>query len=121
VLSFAVALAAFCVQSTEVHGRILLAVVLGIVGTAGFGTLLFFWHVWKGPRTEEIGQQTDDEVMAYGWRSKARNVAEKTKKAAEKTKRAVKKGVDKIQFREVLKRGKAQGKAAAPAVVVQTA
>lgn len=67
VLSFALALAAFCVQSTDVHGRVLLLVTLGIAVIAGLGTLLFFWHVWRGPRTHEVSEQNTDEVLSYGW------------------------------------------------------
>lgn len=72
VLSFALALAAFCVQSTDVHGRVLLLVTLGIAVIAGLGTLLFFWHVWRGPRTHEVSEQNTDEVLSYGWVSIAR-------------------------------------------------
>lgn len=79
LLSFSIALGAFCIQNTETHGRILLAVVLGILGTAGFSTLLFFWHVWRGPRTEEVEDEDVMDVLGYGWRTKAQKVAEKTK------------------------------------------
>ena len=81
VLSFSIALGAFCVQNTETHGRILLAVVLGILGTAGLGTLLFFWHVWRGPRTEEVEDENVMDVMGYGWRTKVRGGARKVREA----------------------------------------
>ncbi|KAH7923628.1 hypothetical protein BV22DRAFT_1036108 [Leucogyrophana mollusca] len=54
VLSFTIAIAAFCIQDTDVHGEILLIVVLSILGFCAFVTLLFFWHIWKSPRLNEI-------------------------------------------------------------------
>ena len=84
VLSFSVALAAFCIQNTETHGRVLLAVVIGLVGVAGFGTMLFFWHVWTGPREEEVGQEDVLKLLAYGWGSKASAFVNKTREAAGK-------------------------------------
>ena len=82
VLSFSVALGAFCIQNTETHGRILLAVVLGVLGTAGLGTLLFFWHVWRGPRTEEVGEENVFDVMEYGWQTKIQGAVKKVRDVA---------------------------------------
>lgn len=85
MLSFALALAAFCVQSTDVHGRVLLLVTLGIAVITGLGTLLFFWHVWRGPRTHEVSEQSTDEVLSYGWVSIARGKLGRTKVYAKST------------------------------------
>ena len=74
VLSFAVALGAFSIQSSDTHGRVLLCVVLGILGTAGIGTLLFFWHVWRGPRAEEVSEENTIEMFDYGWMTQARGL-----------------------------------------------
>jgi uncharacterized membrane protein YeaQ/YmgE (transglycosylase-associated protein family) len=49
VLCFTVSIATFCIQRSDVHGRVILAVVLGIVGACACGTLAFFWRVWKKP------------------------------------------------------------------------
>jgi len=53
VLCFTVSIAAFCIQNSDVHGKIILAVVLGVVGTCACGTLVFFWHIWKDPPYKE--------------------------------------------------------------------
>ena len=75
VLSFSVALGAFCIQSSgNMHGRILLSVVLGVLGTAGISTLLFFWHTWRGPRTEEVSAEDSRDVVDYGWTTKAKDL-----------------------------------------------
>lgn len=74
VLCFALALGAFCVQATDAHARVLLAVVLGVAGTAGGGTLLFFWYAWRGPRDVAVGEEDVREVMRWGWRSRVRGV-----------------------------------------------
>ncbi|KAH8092505.1 hypothetical protein BXZ70DRAFT_457299 [Cristinia sonorae] len=67
VLSFAIAIAAFCIQNNDTHGKMLLVVVLGILGVTGLITLLFFWHVWRGPRAE-VSEEEIDDVLGYGWK-----------------------------------------------------
>ena len=62
VLSFSLAIVAFCIQNNDVHGKILLTVVLGVLGVTGLITLLFFWHVWRGPREQEISEEKVEEV-----------------------------------------------------------
>ncbi|KAF9812763.1 hypothetical protein IEO21_06013 [Rhodonia placenta] len=67
IIAFAVALGAFCIQSTDIHSEILLSVALGLLGLLSIATLLFFWHIWKGPRRVEI----EDEVVGTpdGWKA----------------------------------------------------
>ncbi|TCD65964.1 hypothetical protein EIP91_001956 [Steccherinum ochraceum] len=77
VLSFSVAIAAYCIQNNDVHGKILLVVVLGILGIAGLVTLLFFWHVWRGPRDVEISAEQTEDVLGYGWKSRAKGLRER--------------------------------------------
>ena len=74
VLAFSVALGAFSIQGTssDVHARVLLCVVLGILGTSGVATVLFFWNVWRGPRTAEISEEDSSDVVDYGWRTRGR-------------------------------------------------
>ncbi|KAI0941081.1 hypothetical protein AcV7_002728 [Taiwanofungus camphoratus] len=67
ILSFTIALGAFCIQNTVVQGKVLLAVALGIVGLLSLATLLFFWHIWRGPRRVEIGDQEVQVENARGW------------------------------------------------------
>ena len=81
VLSFSAAITAFCIQNNDVHGKILLTVILGILGVAGLMTLLFFWHVWRGPRKEEISEEDTGDVLAYGWKVKVKNAGGKVKRA----------------------------------------
>ena len=78
VLAFAVALGAFCIESTtsDIHARVLLSVVLGILGTSGLATLLFFWNAWRGPRTAEVSEEDSRDVFDYGWRSRAKTLAD---------------------------------------------
>ena len=81
VLSFSVALGAFCIQSSgrDVHGEVLLSIVLGILGVAGMGTFLFFWHAWRGPRTEEVSEEDSEEVIDYGWSTKLQKLRQRSK------------------------------------------
>ena len=77
VASFGVALGAFCVQNTTAaHARVLLTVLLGVLGTVALATVLFFWHAWRGPRAQEVGEEDVRDVVAYGWRTRARGVCE---------------------------------------------
>lgn len=130
MLSFALALAAFCVQNTTLRGRVLLAVVLGVVGAAGGGTLLFFWHAWRGPRTEEVGAEDVMQDLAYGWGSKARSAMERTENAVREAvevlgeaKGAVKRKVGEVRQSAVWmmhKEAGAAGKIPTPSAQVQT-
>ena len=69
VLSFSVALGAYCIQNSEIHGKLLLVVLFGLAGLTGVVTLVFFWHVWRGPRTVQISDEDIDVEMAYGWKT----------------------------------------------------
>jgi hypothetical protein len=54
VLSFTIAVAAFCIQGTNMTGEILLVTLLSLLGFFASVTLLFFWHIWRSPRRNEI-------------------------------------------------------------------
>ncbi|OAX37450.1 hypothetical protein K503DRAFT_866861 [Rhizopogon vinicolor AM-OR11-026] len=54
VLCFTIAIASFCVQGTNMTGEILLVTLLGLLGFFASVTLLFFWHIWRSPRRNEI-------------------------------------------------------------------
>lgn len=90
VLSFSLAIAAFCIQNNDVHGKILLTVVLGVLGVTGLITLLFFWHVWRGPREQEISEEKVEEVLGYGWHTRITRVLQ---------------GIQHVVSRFVLRRG----------------
>lgn len=74
VLTFSVALGAFCIQNSDVHSRVLLGILLGLLALSGLVTLLYFWHVWRGPRTAEISDADEDEMAEYGWRTIWKNL-----------------------------------------------
>lgn len=48
VLCFSVALLAFCVQGTDVHGRSLLMVIIGAAVFISALAAVFFRRVWRG-------------------------------------------------------------------------
>ncbi|KAJ6623294.1 hypothetical protein B0H10DRAFT_809137 [Mycena sp. CBHHK59/15] len=55
VLSFTVAIAAFCIQSTPRSvGHILLVVLLTILALLCCGMFLYFWHIWQAPGHREM-------------------------------------------------------------------
>jgi len=54
VLCFTIAIAAFCIQGTDMTSEILLVTLLGLLGFFASVTLLFFWHIWRSPRRNEI-------------------------------------------------------------------
>lgn len=62
------------------HGKILLIVVLGVLAMAGLVTFLFFWHVWRGPRSEEISEEKVADVLEYGWKTRVRNGGKKVRR-----------------------------------------
>lgn len=77
VLCFAVALGAFCVQSTDVHGKILLMAVLAVACSSGIGTVIFFWHAWRGAPTSEVSEEDTTATLEYGWRKMTRETLAK--------------------------------------------
>lgn len=54
VLCFTIAIAAFCIQSTNISSKIILMTLLSLLGFFASVTLLFFWHIWRSPRHNEI-------------------------------------------------------------------
>lgn len=54
VLCFTIAIAAFCIQSTNISSKIILVTLLSLLGFFASVTLLFFWHIWRSPRHNEI-------------------------------------------------------------------
>ncbi|KAI0782564.1 hypothetical protein C8Q75DRAFT_737530 [Abortiporus biennis] len=72
VLSFTVALGAFSVQSSDVHGKVLLSVIIGVLVSIGIVTVLFFWHTWRGPRLDEVSDEDGEEMERYGWKESLR-------------------------------------------------
>jgi len=69
IVAFAVALGAFCIQNTDIQGEILLSVALGLLIMLSIATLLFFWHIWRGPRREEIDEEDSGAITSSGWKS----------------------------------------------------
>ena len=66
VISFTVAVGAFCIQSsTDLPEKILLSVIIGILGVCGSGVVIFFWRIWRPQRDYEI-QPSPSEVMSLG-------------------------------------------------------
>ncbi|OBZ70282.1 hypothetical protein A0H81_09799 [Grifola frondosa] len=87
LLSFSIALGAFCIQGTGLHGRRLLAAMLILLGVLSIATILFFWHIWRGPHREEISDENVDEVIADGWAHSIRRVRTDLKKVFRRPKR----------------------------------
>ncbi|CCL99557.1 uncharacterized protein FIBRA_01575 [Fibroporia radiculosa] len=69
IIAFAVALGAFCIQNTDIQGKILLSVSLGLLGLLCMATLFFFWHIWRGPRREELSEEDAGEIISRGWKA----------------------------------------------------
>lgn len=73
VISFTVAVGAFCIQgSTDLQNEVLLSVIIGVVSVCGIGIVFFFWHIWKPPRDYEIGEGLEENLTAHGWRERAK-------------------------------------------------
>jgi hypothetical protein len=78
ILSFTVAVAAFCVQNSDLRGEVLLAVILGVMGLCGCCILFFFWHIWQDPphyereghHNPKMGWETPSYMMSLTWREK---------------------------------------------------
>lgn len=60
MLSFTIALVSFCIQSSDVNGKVLLAVIFGIVGTPACAMLYFFRHIRKKPPHREMDADDKD-------------------------------------------------------------
>ncbi|KAG1848887.1 hypothetical protein F4604DRAFT_1959624 [Suillus subluteus] len=52
VLCVTIAIAAFYIQGTNISSTIILVTLLSLLGF--FASLLFFWHIWRSPRHDEI-------------------------------------------------------------------
>jgi len=66
ILSFVVALGAFCFQNTNPFGEhVFLAAILGVLGICAFGTSIFFWSKSESVQMKEADRE--DVVGALGW------------------------------------------------------
>lgn len=94
VLWFAVALGAFCVQSTDVHGRLLLIIVLAITCSVGLSTLVFFWHVWRGSPTAEVSEDDTVATLEHGWLTMGEKAVGRVKKLVRRQGKGLRGGRD---------------------------
>jgi hypothetical protein len=75
ILSFTLAVGAFCVQDSGLRGEVLLVVILGVMCLCGCSIVFFFWHIWKAPRHDEVEDNPNtklgwEEPMSLTWREK---------------------------------------------------
>jgi len=68
ILSFTIALAILCIQSTGPRGLILVTVVLGALGLLCLATLLFFRRIWH-PSREKSAFSAILRTKFHGWMS----------------------------------------------------
>jgi|SRR3984885_14150902 hypothetical protein len=60
ILSFTVALGAFCFQNTKSFGgHVLLAAILSVLGIYACGTFLYFWSTSRRIKEKVAGRDTD--------------------------------------------------------------
>jgi hypothetical protein len=69
MLSFTVALGAFCFQNTDSFGEhVLLAAILGALCMCACGTFLYFWNTARSIQNKDRGRETDiDAANALKW------------------------------------------------------
>jgi hypothetical protein len=75
ILSFTLAIGAFCVQDSDLRGEVLLAAIFGIMGICGCSIVFFFWHIWKAPRHDEVEENPNfklgwEDPPSSSWREK---------------------------------------------------
>jgi hypothetical protein len=63
IVSFTIAVGAFCFQDSDSSGKFLLIVILGVMGICCCCIVFFFWHIWRDPRQNEI----DNPQPNVGW------------------------------------------------------
>ncbi|KAJ6613887.1 hypothetical protein B0H10DRAFT_2047070 [Mycena sp. CBHHK59/15] len=64
VLSFTVAIAAFCIQSIPRSvGRTLLVVLFGLLALLSSGMFLYFWKIWQAPPHREMEEGLNPNVV----------------------------------------------------------
>ncbi|KAH8092501.1 hypothetical protein BXZ70DRAFT_951160 [Cristinia sonorae] len=67
IATFALAIAAYCVQGTDKVGGIWLSTFMGIIVFVGGGLVIVFWRLWEVKGSKEIiGAQVGMAIMANG-------------------------------------------------------
>ncbi|KIM75256.1 hypothetical protein PILCRDRAFT_684143 [Piloderma croceum F 1598] len=77
ILSFTLAIGAFCIQDSDLRGEVLLAAIFGVMCICGCSIVLFFWHIWKASRHDEVEDNPNfklgwEEPPSSSWREKFR-------------------------------------------------
>lgn len=78
VISFSIAVSAFCIQgSTDLRSEVFLEALIGIISLCGCSIIFFFWHIWQSPSPVAKIKERKESHDASGGEAERPNWLEK--------------------------------------------